>query len=75
MGKATTRPQAVVQLSYQLLRNTTSPDENATGVKSFAGSYGSFLNKAGFAAMVVFVPLKEPLNPKLVLPPALTAPL
>src|SRR2546423_1908971 len=31
-----------VQLSYQLLRNTTSPDELATGVKSFVVNFPAF---------------------------------
>ena len=31
-----------VQLSYQLLRNTTSPDETATGVKSFVANLSAF---------------------------------
>ncbi len=31
-----------VQLSYQLLRNTTSPDEVATGVKSFVANLSAF---------------------------------
>jgi hypothetical protein len=31
-----------VQLSYQLLRNTTSPDETATGVKSFIANLSAF---------------------------------
>ena len=31
-----------VQLSYQLLRNTTSPDETSTGVKSFVGNFSAF---------------------------------
>jgi hypothetical protein len=31
-----------VQLSYQLLRNTTSPDELATGVKSFVANFSAF---------------------------------
>src|SRR3972149_6726832 len=31
-----------VQLSYQLLRNTTSPDEVASGVKSFVASLSAF---------------------------------
>jgi hypothetical protein len=37
MAKATQSPrtQSSVQLSYQLIRNTTSPDEVATNVKSF----------------------------------------
>lgn len=33
---------AAVQLSYQLLRNTTSPDETATGVKSFVVNIPAF---------------------------------
>src|SRR2546425_13364728 len=32
------RTPSSVQLSYQLLRNTTSPDEQATGVKSFVAN-------------------------------------
>ena len=31
-----------VKLSYQLLRNTTSPDEQATGVKSFVVNIPAF---------------------------------
>lgn len=31
-----------VQLSYQLLRNTTSPDETSTGVKSFVANLSAF---------------------------------
>jgi|SRR5579885_955035 len=31
-----------VQLSYQLLRNTTSPDENASGVRSFVANVSAF---------------------------------
>jgi hypothetical protein len=31
-----------VQLSYQLLRNTTSPDETRTGVKSFVANLSAF---------------------------------
>jgi hypothetical protein len=31
-----------VQLSYQLLRNTTSPDETSTGVKSFVANLPAF---------------------------------
>jgi hypothetical protein len=31
-----------LQLSYQLLRNTTSPDEAATGVKSFVANFSAF---------------------------------
>lgn len=31
-----------VQLSYQLLRNTTSPDETLTGVKSFTANFSAF---------------------------------
>lgn len=31
-----------VQLSYQLLRNTTSPDETETGVKSFVANLSAF---------------------------------
>jgi hypothetical protein len=31
-----------VQLSYQLLRNTTSPDETKTGVKSFVANFPAF---------------------------------
>jgi hypothetical protein len=31
-----------VQLSYQLIRNTTSPDEAATGVKSFVANLSAF---------------------------------
>lgn len=31
-----------VQLSYQLLRNTTSPDETLTGVKSFVANLSAF---------------------------------
>ena len=31
-----------VQLSYQLLRNTTSPDETVTGVKSFVANFSAF---------------------------------
>ena len=31
-----------VQLSYQLLRNTTSPDETLTGVKSFVANFSAF---------------------------------
>jgi AIPR protein len=31
-----------VQLSYQLLRNTTSPDESSTGVKSFVANLSAF---------------------------------
>jgi hypothetical protein len=30
-----------IQLSYQLLRNTTSPDEASTGVKSFVGNFSA----------------------------------
>jgi hypothetical protein len=39
-----TDPHAVssVQLSYQLLRNTTSPDEVETGVKSFVANVSAF---------------------------------
>src|SRR5438128_11624312 len=33
---------AQVQLSYQLLRNTTSPDEASTGVKSFVVNLSAF---------------------------------
>jgi hypothetical protein len=32
----------VVELSYQLLRNTTSPDEVATGVRSFVANLSAF---------------------------------
>jgi len=35
-------PPARLQLSYQLLRNTTSPDELATGVKSFVVNLSAF---------------------------------
>lgn len=31
-----------LQLSYQLLRNTTSPDETATNVKSFVANFSAF---------------------------------
>src|SRR5579872_5942865 len=31
-----------VRLSYQLLRNTTSPDETLTGIKSFVANLSAF---------------------------------
>lgn len=36
------RTPSSVQLSYQLLRNTTSPDETLTGVKSFIANLSAF---------------------------------
>lgn len=36
------RTPSSVQLSYQLLRNTTSPDETQTGVKSFIANLSAF---------------------------------
>jgi hypothetical protein len=38
MAKAVGSVRPCIQLSYQLLRNTTSPDESATGVKSFVAN-------------------------------------
>lgn len=42
MGKPRKEARASVQLSYQLLRNTTSPDEVDTGVKSFVVNLPAF---------------------------------
>lgn len=44
MAKTAKGPRAPgsTQLSYQLLRNTTSPDEVATGVKSFVANLSAF---------------------------------
>ncbi|MDE2511147.1 MAG: hypothetical protein KGL74_08490, partial [Elusimicrobia bacterium] len=36
------RPLKTIELSYQLLRNTTSPDEVKTGVKSFVINISAF---------------------------------
>jgi len=36
------RTPSTIDLSYQLLRNTTSPDETATGVKSFVANLSAF---------------------------------
>lgn len=40
-AKGSHAPNSVL-LSYQLLRNTTSPDENETGVKSFVANLSAF---------------------------------
>src|SRR5882672_1248683 len=40
-AEASRTPSSVL-LSYQLLRNTTSPDEAATGVKSFVANLSAF---------------------------------
>jgi hypothetical protein len=42
MAKAVASARPYVQLSYQLLRNTTSPDETTTGVKSFVANLSAF---------------------------------
>jgi hypothetical protein len=42
MAKPAVRVRSSVQLHYQLLRNTTSPDETSTGVKSFVANLSAF---------------------------------
>jgi hypothetical protein len=42
MTKPTVGARPRVQLSYQLIRNTTSPDETETGVKSFIANLSAF---------------------------------
>src|SRR5262245_52297134 len=41
-AKGTHAPNNSVTLNYQLLRNTTSPDEVITGVKSFVANLSAF---------------------------------
>lgn len=42
MNKPTAGAPSRIQLSYQLIRNTTSPDELGTGVKSFVANLSAF---------------------------------
>ena len=42
MTKQTVGARPRIQLSYQLIRNTTSPDEAATGVKSYVANLSAF---------------------------------
>lgn len=42
MNKPAVGARQRIQLSYQLIRNTTSPDEVATGVKSFVANFSAF---------------------------------
>jgi AIPR protein len=42
MNKPTVGARPRIQLSYQLIRNTTSPDETETGVKSFVANISAF---------------------------------
>lgn len=42
MTKPTVDARQRIQLSYQLIRNTTSPDETATGVRSFVCNLSAF---------------------------------
>lgn len=40
--KSSSRVDSVVELSYQLLRNTTSPDETETGIRSYVVNVSAF---------------------------------
>ncbi len=42
MNKPAAGARSRIQLSYQLIRNTTSPDETGTGVKSFVANLSAF---------------------------------